>query len=93
MRRRDRHEAVPAARLDGLRACGADGVVGPRAWAKLGWYALGSPGMMRKIFAAWVAYFLPGFHPWNMDDRALIADYEAMSGAAFDSAKKVRRAA
>jgi len=70
-----------------------DGVVGPRAWAKLGWYALGSPGMMRKIFAAWVAYFLPGFHPWNMDDRALIADYEAMSGAAFDSAKKVRRAA
>ena len=70
-----------------------DGVVGPTAWVKLAWYALGSPGMMRKIFAAWVAYFLPGFHPWNVDDRALIAEYEASSGAAFDSAKKVRRAA
>ena len=70
-----------------------DGMVGPRAWAKLAYYALGSPGMMRKIFAAWVAYFLPGFHPWNVDDRALIAEYEAASGAAFDSEKKVRRAA
>ena len=70
-----------------------DGVEGLRAWGKLAWYALGSPGMMRKIFAAWVAYFLPGFHPWSIDDRALIAEYEAESGAAFDSAKKVRRAA
>ena len=70
-----------------------DGVEGPRAWGRLAYYALGAPGMMRKIFAAWVAYFLPGFHPWNVDDRALIAEYEATSGAAFDSAKKVRRAA
>ncbi len=70
-----------------------DGVEGPRAWGKLARYALVSPGMMRKIFAAWVAYFLPGFHPWSIDDRVLIAAYEAESGAMFDSAKKVRRAA
>ena len=49
--------------------------------------------MMRKIVAAWVAYFLPGFHPWSIDDRALIAAYEAESEAGFDSVKKVRRAA
>jgi hypothetical protein len=29
--------------------------------------------MMRKILGAWLAFFLPGFHPWNQDDRALIA--------------------
>ena len=70
-----------------------DGVTGPKAWGRLAWYALGAPGMMRKILSAWAAYFLPGFHPWTIDDRALIADYEAASGSAFDSAKKVRRAA
>jgi predicted metal-dependent hydrolase len=36
------------------------------------WYLLGTPGVVRKIVPAWFAYFLPGFHPWNHDDRALI---------------------
>ena len=52
-----------------------------------------APGLMRKIFGAWAAFFMPGFHPWNEDDRALIRDYEAGAGTKFDSAKKVRRAA
>jgi hypothetical protein len=54
-----------------------DGITGPRAWAGLAWYCLVRPGMIRKITGAWFAYFLPRFHPWNLDDRALIADYEA----------------
>jgi predicted metal-dependent hydrolase len=29
--------------------------------------------MARKILGAWIAFFLPGFHPWKHDDRALIA--------------------
>ncbi len=33
--------------------------------------------MFRKIAGAWLKYFLPGFHPWNEDDRALLAAYEA----------------
>jgi len=70
-----------------------DGITGFRAWARLLWFMWIRPGMMRKVFAAWAAFFLPKFHPWSIDDRALIADYEASSGAAFDSAKKVRRAA
>ena len=49
--------------------------------------------MIRKISGAWLAYFLPGFHPWTIDDRALIADYEAGAGTTFVSDKKVRRAA
>jgi predicted metal-dependent hydrolase len=35
----------------------------------------GYPGVLRRIFPAWLAYFMPGFHPWNHDDRALIAKH------------------
>lgn len=50
-----------------------DGITGWRAhWGVLR-YTLGSPGILRRIIPQWIAYFLPGFHPWNVDDRALIA--------------------
>ncbi|WP_425388541.1 metal-dependent hydrolase [Croceicoccus bisphenolivorans] len=49
-----------------------DGITGWRAhWGVLR-YAFGKPGMVRRIASEWIAYFLPGFHPWNRDDRALI---------------------
>lgn len=54
-----------------------DGITGARAWAPLLWYMWGRPGCIRKIFAAWAHYFLPGFHPWNEDDRALIAGWDS----------------
>jgi predicted metal-dependent hydrolase len=58
-----------------------DGLTGPKVWARLAWYAFGNPGMARKILGAWIAFFLPGFHPWNHDDRKLIglaeSDYAA----------------
>jgi predicted metal-dependent hydrolase len=54
-----------------------DGLTGPRIWAAMAWYALVSPGMIRRIGGAWASYFLPGFHPWNEDDRALIAGADA----------------
>ena len=50
-----------------------DGITGWRAHRGILWYALGRPGMARKILGAWIAFFLPGFHPWKHDDRALIA--------------------
>lgn len=58
-----------------------DGLTGYGAWARLFWYALGNPGMARKVLGAWLAFFMPGFHPWNHDDRKLIgmaeSEYEA----------------
>ena len=69
-----------------------DGVTGWRAWAKLQYYLWGSPGMFRKIAGAWLRYFLPGFHPWNEDDRHLIAAYEAKAPIAPEPKRKVRRA-
>jgi len=53
-----------------------DGITGPKAWAGLFWFAMVSPGMFRKILGSWIRFFLPGFHPWNQDDRALIETAE-----------------
>lgn len=49
-----------------------DGVRGWKAWAgtmKLLWLR---PGMLRQAFRPYLAYFAPGFHPWQEDDRGLI---------------------
>jgi hypothetical protein len=53
-----------------------DGITGVSAWARLLWFAWIRPGMLRRIFGAWFAFFLPRFHPWNHDDRPLIAAAE-----------------
>jgi predicted metal-dependent hydrolase len=62
---------------DALDFLAQDGIAGWRAKARLMWYVFGYPGVLRRIFPAWLAYFMPGFHPWNRDDRALIAKYES----------------
>ena len=59
-----------------------DGIAGWRAKARLIWYLVGRPGILRRVFPAWCAYFLPGFHPWNQDDRALIGKYDSEYAAA-----------
>jgi predicted metal-dependent hydrolase len=69
-----------------------DGVTGLKAWALLLWYLWVQPGMFRKMAGAWLRFFLPGFHPWNEDDRHLLHRWEASAGAAPESPKKVRRA-
>jgi predicted metal-dependent hydrolase len=53
-----------------------DGITGWRAKARIWRYLLIYPGFLRRIAGSWLAFFLPGFHPWNHDDRALIGKYE-----------------
>ena len=70
-------------RWDGtLDLLAQDGITGAGAKARLFWYLVGTPGVMRRLFPAWVAFFLPGFHPWNHDDRALIGTYDSDYAAA-----------
>jgi predicted metal-dependent hydrolase len=57
---------------DTLHLLEQDGLSGWRVKARLFWYLTGTPGVLRRVFPAWCGYFLPGFHPWNHDDRALI---------------------
>ncbi len=53
-----------------------DGLTGWKWKAKIWAYLLVYPGFLRQIALPWMAFFLPGFHPWNHDDRALIAKHE-----------------
>lgn len=54
-----------------------DGITGWKAKYRLAAYLLWSPGILRRILPAWLGYFMPGFHPWNRDDRALIGKFES----------------
>jgi predicted metal-dependent hydrolase len=68
-----------------------DGVTGLKAWWLLLAYLWVRPGMFRKIAGAWVSFFMPGFHPWNEDDRCLLRSYEARLDVP-ERVRKVRRA-
>ena len=48
----------------------------PKAWASLAWFLVGKPGLFRRIFLPWAAYFRPGFHPWEHDNRRALAQTE-----------------
>jgi predicted metal-dependent hydrolase len=69
-----------------------DGVIGLRAWALLLNYLWVRPGMFRKIAGAWLKFFLPGFPPWNEDDRHLRVAYASIASG-DEPKRKVRRAA
>jgi uncharacterized protein len=61
-----------------------DGINKPTTWLRAFYYLLIYPGLLREIFPAWLAYFRPGFHPWQKDDRALLAKNEAKLGLPAD---------
>ncbi|EDL49018.1 metal-dependent hydrolase [Erythrobacter sp. SD-21] len=68
---------------DTLELLAQDGI---KSWkAKMGLlkYLLVTPGVVRRIFPAWLAYFRPNFHPWDHDDRELIGKYEGEFEAAL----------
>lgn len=48
-----------------------DGIKG--WWGRMFSFLWGSQGLARRIFPAYLAYYRPGFHPWEVDDRDLIA--------------------
>ena len=59
-----------------------DGLTGPKWKWRIVAYLFGNPGFLRRIAGHWLAYFMPGFHPWNQDNRALIGQWDsAFSGA------------
>lgn len=60
-----------------------DGLTGWKWRLALAKYLLVKPGFLRRIVPGWLAYFMPGFHPWNEDDRDLIKLYEGEFEAAL----------
>ena len=53
-----------------------DRMAGPRAWGGMFNYLWGSPGLARRLIPAYLAYYRPGFHPWEVDDRHLLTEME-----------------
>ena len=54
-----------------------DGITGLNArWKLLQWLWL-KPGLYRLIARDYLAFYRPGFHPWQSDERSLIAEAEA----------------
>ena len=68
---------------DSMNLLAQDGITGWKARWGLFKYLAFTPGVVRRIFPAWLAYFKPGFHPWDHDDRALIGLYEGEFDAAL----------
>ena len=65
---------------DALGLLAQDRITGAPAKWRLMAFLLWQPGVLRRIFPSWLAYFLPGFHPWNTEDRELIARAEGELG-------------
>ncbi len=54
-----------------------DGITGLSARIKLFRWLWGKPGLYRRILGEYFAFYGAGFHPWQVDDRHLIAETEA----------------
>ena len=52
-----------------------------REWASGLRYLFIKPGMLRRVAGAWLSFFRKDFHPWQHDNRDLIADWEREQAA------------
>jgi predicted metal-dependent hydrolase len=60
-----------------VRMMRADGCLwSPREWARTAWWLYGNPGVLRRIIPLYLAYFRPGFHPWQVDTSALLEEWK-----------------
>ena len=46
-------------------------------WLKGSWWLLGNPGPLRRLVPDYLAWFKPGFHPWEQDNRELVKPLQA----------------
>jgi hypothetical protein len=53
-----------------------DGINTPASWWRLFIFLYGKPGLFRQVMGAYFAFYLPGFHPWDHDDRELVASVD-----------------
>lgn len=56
-----------------------DAMASFRTWLRFLRFALIEPGAIGRALGPYLSWYLPGFHPWRRDDRALIAMAEAVS--------------
>ena len=47
-----------------------------REWATGFKYLFIKPGILRRVFRAWFGFFRKDFHPWQVDNRQLVREWE-----------------
>lgn len=55
----------------------ADGYREPAARRAVRRFLWGDPGIFRRGWRAYFAWYRPGFHPWDLDNRAALEDWRA----------------
>ena len=60
----------------------ADGYEPKAALKAVKRFVWGNPGIFRRGWKTYFAWYRPGFHPWDQDDRAEFADWKAEFDAA-----------
>jgi predicted metal-dependent hydrolase len=61
-----------------VRLMHADGILWSlREWMSLFRFLFISPGLTTSLVRNYVAYYKPGFHPWQHDNRALLEAWKA----------------
>lgn len=53
-----------------------------REWASGLNFLFGKPGLLRRVFIPWLRFLRRDFHPWQHDNRDLVAIWEAESASA-----------
>ena len=54
-----------------------DGIDTRKTWRGLAVFLFLRPGLLRQILIPYLSWYLPGFHPWRHDNRALAARVES----------------
>jgi predicted metal-dependent hydrolase len=60
----------------------ADGYEPKAALKAVKRFVWGDPGIFRRGWKTYLAWYRPGFHPWDQDDRERFADWKAEFDAA-----------
>ena len=68
--------------LYAARLLEADGYSRKAALKAVRRFVWGDPGVFRRGWKTYFAWYRPGFHPWDQDDREAFADWKAEFDAA-----------
>ena len=50
----------------------------PHTWWSSLKFLMFRPGILPRLVLPWLAYFKPGFHPWEEDDSSLVSDADSL---------------
>ena len=56
-----------------------DGIASVATWLRFLKFVFVTPGAVGHVIGSYFSWYLPGFHPWRRDDRAVIAKAERAS--------------